>query len=128
VSRLPATLSQGIDYTRAAVAYLLPLLGSADRLEPMPLPHSTMPPQPPAGNGFRQAVHAVGSERGTMQLEAAGSGLVARLMAERLQSTTYTELRSDQIARRRAAAGRTPAKPTRVPQWLYAGDNSPDCG
>jgi hypothetical protein len=122
VSKWTALLAQGRDSTLAAVAYLVPLVGSGDRLEPMELPHTTMPPQPPAGAGFRQAVHAVGSERGTLQLAAGGRGIVARQIANQLETTSYRELHSDIIAHRRASAGRTGARSTRKPIWLFAGD------
>jgi hypothetical protein len=123
VSRWVDLLAQGRDVTVAAVGYLVPLNG-AERLEPMDLPHTTLPPRPPAGQVFRQVVRAVGSERGTLQLEAGGRGIVARLAANQLASTSYRELRSDQIARRRALAGRAPAKSTRTRVWLFAGDQS----
>lgn len=124
MSRWNDLLAQGRDVTRAAVGYLLPLDGG-ERLEPMVLPHPTPAPRPPAGQAFRQVVRALGTERGSRQLEGGGRGLVARMMANTTESISYRELRSDQIARRRAAAGRAPAKPTRSRVWLFAGDQSP---
>lgn len=123
MSRWIDLLAQGRDVTVAAVGYLLPLNG-AERLTPMELPHATPPPRPPSGQGFRQAVRAVGTARGAMQLDAGGRGVVARLIANRYSSLTFRELRSDQVARRRAAAGRAPAKSAKRPVWLFAGDQS----
>jgi len=123
MSRWNDLLAQGRDATVAAVGYLLPLNGG-ERLEPMPLPHTTPAPRPPAGQAFRQVVRALGTERGSRQLEGGGRGIVARMMANKLESVSYRELRSDQIARRRAAAGRTGAKPTRTRLWLFAGDQT----
>ena len=122
MSRGTALLAQGRDLTVAAVGYLFPL--GPDRLEPMELPHRTRPPRPPGGQTFRQAVRAAGSARGVLQLEAGGRGIVARKLANQGASLAYRELRSDQVARRRRAAGMTPAKPTRTRLWLFAGDQS----
>jgi hypothetical protein len=119
MSRWTDVLAQGRDYTVAAVGYLLPL--GPDRLEPMDLPHTTMPPVPPAGFALRRTLRAAGTVRGAAQLNAGGRGIVARMIANQLESTSYRELRSDHIAGRRAAAGRTPAKSTRTRQWLYGG-------
>jgi hypothetical protein len=120
MSRGVDLLARGLDLTRAAVGYLIPL--DPDRLEPMDLPHPGPPPAPPGGTGIRHVARALGTERGARQLDAGGRGIVARMMASRLESTSFRELRSDQVARRRSAAGRTPAKPTRTRQWLYASD------
>lgn len=114
-------LAQGRDLTRAVVGYVIPL--DPGRLEPMELPHSGPPPVPPGGQAIRQVLR-LGSERAALQLDAGGRGIVARMLAQRLESTTFRELRSDQIAHRRAAAGRTPAKPTRTRQWLFGSDQS----
>ena len=122
MSRWTDLLAQGRDVTVAAVGYLVPL--GPGRLEPMQLPHPSPAPRPPAGQVFRQVVRALGTERGARQLEAGGRGIVARMMANQLESTTFRELRSDQIARRRAAAGRAPAKPVRTRVWLFAGDQT----
>jgi len=122
VSRGTDLLAQGRDLTVAAVGYLFPL--GPDRLEPMELPHRTRPPRPPAGQAFRQAVRATSSVRGVLQLEAGGRGVVARKLANKTAPVAYRELRSDGIARRRRAAGMTPAKPTRSRLWLFAGDQS----
>jgi len=117
VSRGVDLLARGLDLTRAVVGYVVPL--GPDRLEPMPLPHPGLPAPPPGQTGNRHVLRALGSERGARQLQADGRGIVARLAASRLESTSFRELRSDQVARRRAAAGRTAAKPTRTRQWLY---------
>ncbi len=122
MSRWTDLLAQGRDVTVAAVGYLVPL--GPERLEPMPLPHLAPPPRPPAGQGFRQAVHALGTVRGSLQLGAGGRGVVARMLANQTRSTSFRELRSDQIAHRRAATGRAPAKSIKRPVWLFAGDQA----
>lgn len=125
MSRPVDLLARGLDLTRAVVGYVIPL--GPDRLEPMPLPHPGLAPEPPGRVKHRQVLRALGSERGARQLQAAGRGVVARMAANQLGSTSFRELRSDQVARRRAAAGRTEAKPTRSRQWLY-GARTPAAG
>lgn len=125
MSRPVDLLARGLDLTRAVVGYVIPL--GPDRLEPMPLPHPGPLAPPPGQTGNRHVLRALGSERGARQLHAGGRGIVARMAASQLGSASFRELRSDQVARRRAAAGRTEAKPTRSRQWLY-GARTPAAG